>query len=357
VDGFDDVEIPGGLTLLVQEAPQVPYYAYTIDYPVGFEINDVVLDERSGLVTSSGLNLPLTTLGPNGNDATSTVAAVAQGDWFPEKAYTWHTVGNTDGSVTLVIDIYPFLYSSTTTAVNFYKTYRFNVDYVLSEVSIQDVTTDKGTYEREEEVAIDLDILGSATGQDVYVSAFVTPYGSDEVIQGLLLEKLADLQGHASFSPRWDSTGAAPGYYAAHVVLKDAVGNLLDKQTAVLRLGVAVGEIAGFSATPAYFDVGNTINASLVFENTGSLDLAGTAFIKIQDETGSLVGEFKQPFNGLGPGERVTVDAAWDTTGVAGGDYALVGYALYDGTATEAVVTRVSTERRVYLPLVMRGHP
>ena len=44
----------------------------------------------------------------------------------------------------------------------------------------------------------------------------------------------------------------------------------------------------------------------------------------------------------------------WDTSGVARGDYRVMGTVYYDVRAADPIAIRVSTERRIFLPLVVR---
>lgn len=109
-----------------------------------------------------------------------------------------------------------------------------------------------------------------------------------------------------------------------------------------------------------YFDVGESIVASLVFENITSLSLARTAFIKVQDQADHIVQDFNQPFSILAPHQTMTSDVAWDTKGIPQGSYALQGHVANDGRATDAAVATVSTETpemHIYLPLLVSAPP
>ena len=63
---------------------------------------------------------------------------------------------------------------------------------------------------------------------------------------------------------------------------------------AKFRLGIYAGELVTFTATPTLFDVGDSIDLSLVFSNTGTVPLTGTADIRVLDAAGDLVQEFQQ---------------------------------------------------------------
>ena len=59
VDGEDHVSIPEGNILLVDGKPAIPYYKVSLEYPPGYTVQNVTLTDRSGLVTATGLNIPL----------------------------------------------------------------------------------------------------------------------------------------------------------------------------------------------------------------------------------------------------------------------------------------------------------
>ena len=50
------------------------------------------------------------------------------------------------------------------------------------------------------------------------------------------------------------------------------------------------------------------------------------------------------------------MNEAWDTAGVALGDYRVIGYVLYDARSTGASSAALTNLRRVYLPVVLRNH-
>lgn len=352
-----EVEIPGGDLLLDPGDYRIPIYRETLTYPAGYEIQDVVMTDRSGMVTDTGLNLPVNEAliaAPAGLHPVAPEAAVA---WTPEQAYAWEARQDPDGTITLIITLYPFLYDAATTDVRFYKNYSFGIEYTVSPVTITAMSTDQDEYEEGEPVQAEIWLENTGAAQDVSVTAVIKTYPAGEPAAGLALQTLTGLTGAATFASEWDTEGFAPGGYTLEVTLSDAQNQILDRSTRTFHLGVASGQVTSLGVTPLHFKPGDTLDASLVFENTGSIDLAGTAVIKVQDDEGGLVEEFKQAFAALAPGETVTLDAAWDTTGASRGDYAIVGYALYGGGATEPQVVKVSTERRVYLPILYRVSP
>jgi len=202
---------------------------------------------------------------------------------------------------------------------------------------------------------IDLRLNNPGHAQDAIVSAVVKAESSGEVVDGLLLRSLHGMTGTASFSPQWSSAGFAPGYYHVEADIWDADGNVLDRETRRFMVGVYSGAVTAFTAAPAIFSIGDVVSVSLGFSNTGTLPITGTAVIEIHDSLGAITREFTRTVANLGPFAQVVFDEAWNTTGAAKGDYTIVGYVLYHSMATEPHVVAVSTIRRVYLPLVIKG--
>ncbi|MGD2179361.1 MAG: hypothetical protein PVG71_16250, partial [Anaerolineae bacterium] len=359
-EGFDEVEIPDGDVILDDGEYRIPYYYATIEYPPGQQVQDVTMTDRSGMVSDTGLVLPINkrvTTSPSGAQAT---AAEGADGWVPEEEYSWTVMQDPDGTITLVIVMYPFYYEPTSTDVEFYKNYSFDIDTTVSSISLTAMGTKVDEYVQGETVETEIWLENTGAPQDVHVSAEVKKYPTGESAVGLKLETLDSLSGAGSFLPQWDTSGFEPGAYYVEVTLTDSQNQVLDQGTQLFQLGVTSGEVKDFSVTPTFSDPGATVNATLVLENTGSVDLTGSAVIEVQGEGGSVVETFTYPFSGLAPEGESTFNASWDTMGVAEGSFALVGYALYDGAATEPAVATVvlgEPETVFYLPLVVRNNP
>jgi hypothetical protein len=193
------------------------------------------------MVTAAGLKLPTVVvepLSPSGSDLPSD----GNEGWYPEEDYRWRVWDNPDGSTTLVIVMYPFYYNPETTDVKFYKNYRFDIEYIISDVEITRLYTDKDVYEPGDKVTIDMRLNNSGETQDVVVSTVIKQYGSNEIVNGLPLRSLKNLVGDASLTAEWDSGGTAPGNYYAEVILTDTAGNMLDKKVATITLVTEIVE-------------------------------------------------------------------------------------------------------------------
>jgi len=235
IDNLDYVEIPGGEVLVEEEGrPRVPYYIKSIDYPEGYRVQEVILKERSGLVTATGLRLPVVIL----SQYPELPIEMKEG-WYPEEEYDWRLWENVDGSTTLVIELYPFYYNPETTDVKFYKNYRFDIEYIVSNVEITALYPDKDTYAPGDEVTLDIRLNNQGEMQDVIANVLIKQYGSNVTVAGLPLRSLKELAGNASLTVEWDSSETEEGYYYAEVTLSDTTGNTLDKETAGILIEVS----------------------------------------------------------------------------------------------------------------------
>jgi len=355
-EGIDYVEIPGGDLLLDVGQYRIPYYSISLDYPQGYKVQDVTLVDRSGLVTDTGLHIPTNTLDIALPTADVQTSASQSTVWVPEDEYRWDLLENPDGSSTLIITMYPFYYNPYSTDVMFYKNYSFAINYITTPVTMT-LTTDKDTYQPGEDVAVDLDLHNAGEAQDVVVNVLVKQYPTGEVMDSLLLDTLEGLSGEASFSTVWDSSGVESGLYYAEVTLKDTSGTVLDRRMQMFQVGSSTGEVGGLTVTPEQFDIGEAVSISLVFSNTGTMPITGTVVIRVQDDTGETVQEFKNSVSNLGPGNVAAINNVWDTTGATPGTYDIVGYALYESTATDPVTAQATARARVYLPLILKAVP
>ena len=350
--GLDRVTIPGGLIYLDLGQPLVPRYAVTQDIPRGYRIQEVTLTDRSGLTETTGLILPIATDAEDAvfNDLKSVTGVITDTGWYPDVNYEWEVLDDGDGSSTLLITIYPFYYNALTTDARFYSNYSFAIETITTTVEIAYLSTDAYAYPEGDIVSVELWLNNDGAAQDVVVDAVVRKDSSGEIVDGLLLHTLDDLEGAASFSTNWDTATFAPGDYTVEVELRGIGGELLDRDLTQITLGITMGEIASLTVSPTVFDIGETIDISMVFSNTGTLPITGTAVINVQG-SGTV---FTRSIEGLLPGSAFTMVDVWDTSGVARGDYRVMGTVYYDVRAADPIAILVSTERRIFLPLVVR---
>lgn len=239
IEGYDYVDIPGGDILLVDGRPRVPYYPVFISYSEGYRVQDVLMTEKSGLETATGLNLPTVVMEP-ALSSDGEPSPINQQGWYPEKDFDWNLQINSDGSSTLLIAVCPFHYDAETTDVRFYRHYSFDIGYVPSTVAITGVTADKSLYEPGDTVALDIWLKNAGDTRDVIISIAMKHYGTDELIAGLPMRLLKDFVGEGSYSAEWSTLEARSGDYYAEVTLTDTSGNILDRDT--MGFGIQVSE-------------------------------------------------------------------------------------------------------------------
>ena len=344
INGDDFVRIPGGYTLYKSGMPLVPYYRVFYDYPKGYQIQDVLLNDRSDKVTESGLNIPKSVLGVLGC-CEPYLENIQQGipEWWPEKIFEW-TVFESPDTTTLAISIFPFYYNCQTNVVEFYRDYSFDINYAVSDTEIVNIQTDKDVYVQGDSIVADMILENTGTeAKDIVVSLMIQEESSGENVINLPLHTLKDFSGRASWSCKSDSSGLQPGYYRIYVQLMDTEGKDLDRKIETFRLGIISGEITDFSVTPEYFDIGDSINTSLTFSNTGTIDITGTAVINVNNGAGDIAQEFTHDIVDLTPNSSITFDDTWDTSEAQGGSYQIDGHVLFDGMATAPMINNVSS--------------
>ena len=340
-DGLDSVEIPGGDLLMEPGQLLIPFYSASVDYPQGYNVQDVVLAERSGLVTDTGLDIPMTPLKltPSGGHAVPYSGPVE--GWFPEQDYRWNVVDNPDGTATLVIVMYPFYYNPLTTGIRFYKNYSFDITYTISDVAITSLTTDKDAYEQGETVIVDVGLSNSGEAEDVVVSALMKSCDAVDIEDGLLLRTLHNLAGDASFSAQWDSSGFEAGYWNVEVTLEDTAGYVLDKKMELFKLGICSGEITELTATPESAQIGDDVSIKMTFNNTGTVTITGIARIRILDAAGDLIDKLEYTIRELRPSESASFSDIWNIPGT--GPYDIVGDVFYDSRTAGPAIVEINT--------------
>ncbi|NIS12842.1 MAG: hypothetical protein GWN58_61665, partial [Anaerolineae bacterium] len=333
-DGFDQVTIPGGQLIVETGDYQIPYWTHTVEITKGYRIEDVVLLRRSEPLTTTSLYLPVTqdeiwSAGPETAAATASPVLDPDDSWVPSQDpdFSWQVVDNADGTTTLVVKVYPFYFQPLTGNARFHRSYWFEVLSIQTPVVVEELSTSQVTYEEGVPVPVNLLVENTGRPQEVIVDATIRRNPGGELVDGLLLRTLHQLSGTASFALQWDSRGAPPGYYYVEVKLFDSDSNLLDQDSSTFRLGILSGEITSLQATPELFEVGESVDISMVFENVGTLPISGTAVIEVQTASGILMsGPYTHTIEGLAPGHLVELNEVWDTTGVALGDYRVIGY-------------------------------
>ena len=331
VDSKDYPSIPGGDTVLAIGMPQVPSYSVFVDYPAHSQIQDVSMVQRRDMVTDTGLNIPDVVPLIADDEIPGTQQVGEDLDWWPDREFDWTTIKNPDDTLTLVITTYPFLYNLETTDVEFYRSFEFDIDYTISDVKISALQTDRVAYEQGQSVQVEAFIHSTADdAMDIIANTVITSENGD-VVDGLPLQTLKDMQGLASLAFHWDSAGFDPGNYVMEMEIRTPDGELLDTEQQMFKLGISSGMITSLTVIPEVLDAGDTVGVEMTFANTGSMDIIGSAIIRMQDKNGATIEEYIEEFTALSPDNDMIFSVSWVATQGSG---RVVGYVLYDGKST-----------------------
>ncbi len=299
-EGLDYVEIPNGEIFSVEDGrPEVPYYNIYIEYPIGYRVQDVMLDERYGLMTDIGLELPIVVL----NEFNGSIEET-KGEWYPEIDYTWRIEKNDDRSTTLIISMYPFYYNPDTTMVKFYKNYDFEIEYVSTDMTITALYTDKYIYKPGDKVVIDLWFENLGEQEDFIANLVIKHDVTEEVVDGLFLRSLKDLNGLGSYSITWNSHDTLSDSYNIEAIITDTSGNILDTETDMIYL-----------ETPSSLEIESIsggFGVTAVVENTGIENLTDLKWSISIEGNITFIGGYKEGnIDLLKPGDGFTIKSGF----------------------------------------------
>ncbi|MEN6423840.1 MAG: CARDB domain-containing protein [Phycisphaerales bacterium] len=236
VDGYDRVTIPGGDVLIEPNTPMVPIYRVEWEVAPGVVVQDVSVQQRSGLQTDIGLVLPVAVMTIDALNGSAASDVEPEPGWCPDRELDWRIIPGADGASTLAVTLYPFEYNAQTTESRFYKQYTLEIETLDSPVRINALLTDSRAYAPGDLVTVKLWLHAEGEAQDAFVDTAIRQYGSDELVAGLLLDDLSGLAGTASYAATWDSTGAAPGFYCVETTIVDTASQVLARETALFRI-------------------------------------------------------------------------------------------------------------------------
>ncbi len=340
---FDEVLIPGGGQLLVEEGrPLVPYYNTVVEYPKGYRIQEVLLTDKSKAKTDSGLRLATVELSSYAERQLTRPKPLNQGV-YPTTDYGWEAMYAHDGSATLVISVFPFFYDPATTRSTFYRNYSFDIRHIKTRVEITSVEPTKTTYEPGDKARLVLKLANEGSAQDVVASATVRKAFTLERVADIPAKTVSGLGKADSVLLEWPTKRRATGGYAVEVIIRDRSDNRLDQEWASFRIGTPEGEVSEFSVTPQHFEVGDDIRLRLGFKNTGSCGLKGSCVFRVMRD-GDVVDELRQGMSLLKPGASKTFTQTWNTKDAKKSSaYYAVGYVEFEGMACRPKSARFST--------------
>ena len=341
-DGWHIVSFPEGDHLQGPGQYVLPVQQVVAHYPPGVRVQDVQLSVRSGLVVTTSLNIPISYFRQDADGVLQQYyAADAQPDdgWQPalEQPFRWRVAENADGSSDLILFIYPFSYNPSTTDARYYLEWGFEVETIATSVTAQPLELGANSYGLGDVVTATLTVENSGSAQAVIVSPVVRDLQGNEVA-GLPLRTLHGVQGEASYTLEWDSSGVPAGDYVLEAALLDEQGHELDKVSEFLTLGLVRAEGVSLEAG-AYPGEGSGVPLTLRMRNSGDTTIDGKLHLRVENvDTGEVVATFSQPAANFAPGSEMEMDAVWDDAGAPWARYRAVGYLHYNGTISEPLI-------------------
>ena len=355
IGGAHRVSIAGEEMTYEEGKPQVPVYTAFFDYPARTQIQQVRLVSRSTPQLFTNLNIPAARFAiPGSLESKASAEAAPNPEWWPEKVLKWHVVENPYTS-TLALTIYPFYYNSLIHEGLFYKDYMFDIQTTESPVEVTQITTDADTLPLGGIAKMEVEIENhAAQGAEVTVRAVMENSASGEMVDGLLLKTLTDLQGKASFALEWSSAGKPAADYAMHVEVLDAQGHLLDQAYHTIQVGLKQADLTALEITPTSVLAGEPVQISFFLHNTGELPITGTVELHLRNAAGENVETYTQSETDLPPEASLRVAHTWQTGGLAWGRYSLVAYLLYNGQASNVLAGTIEilAPARLFLPVI-----
>jgi hypothetical protein len=361
IDGGDVPRIPGGWTLAELGAYPVPVWSFSVDFPPGQIVQDVQLISRGTPVVTGDLSLPVVTAETDCGCAASPAAPAqptATG-WYPDldKTLDWSLEKHADGASTLRVVLYPFTYYADSGDALYHRWYTLDVQTINTVVRLESLDA-PSIWSARAPAPLSLIVSNGYVGRplDVIVQPSVRELATGEVLGGLPLTTLHDLEGTATVDLAWDTRPYAPGDYMLVVELLSTSGRLLDTASAEVRLGEIGAKLNSLGASEEIFNPGNPITLTMSVVNTGTVAIDGTAvFIVHESDTLSATATITAPINALGAGRSAEVSVVWDSTGAEKPVYWVLGYVKYRSLTTEPLEL-VLRRPRVFLPLVV-GQP
>ena len=334
IGDVDRVSIPGGQMLVEEDgSPVVPYFIRTVELPAGWRVQDVVLKNRTGMKTDSGLRLP--TVQPDFGPAVP-----ASKEPFPDREFAWSA--RYEKPPALHIFVYPFRYEPATGRAQFYREHEFEVRYGRSTVRVKNVTSDLAACEPGDTVRLEVVFENAGRKQDASVTVFARRAGEKPVE---VASRDASIGRSDTLPLTWHTRDVATGIYDVEVVVRDQEDNELDRNGTTVRVGIPRGELTAFRVEPDVFKVGDGIKLVAEFKNTGSCDLVGTAVFLIMKED-EPIDEMREEMGRTKPGASRTFRKTWSSAGAEKSAlYFATGYVEYEGTACEPARAMFSTNR------------
>jgi len=341
IGGLHYVNIPGGKLLMQDRAPRLPFYPVTVNYPAGYYVQEVKLIQKSGRKVETGVLLPAIEITVDtAESAQPPRRAVTQG-WYPGRDFDWRIWPSPQAGTDLVLSVYPMQYNSLSAELVFHREFQFRVKYVKTGITGVNLTADKSAYQPGEPVKLRLNLEAITEAKNIVLK----PSVRGPVTLSLPMQGAKVLAGDTTLLLEWQTRTSPVGDYTIELLVNDEAGNTLARVQEQVRVGIPAGELVSFTAEPNPFRIGDEINLTLEFQNTGSYPLSGEGVFRLFRED-SVITEFSSPYASLAPGSSTTLTRTWNTgQAEKGGNYYVTAFVRYDGSATPVQQARLSTNR------------
>lgn len=344
-EGYDVISIPNGSSISIPGYPILPYYIVHSWHSSEYEIQDVTLIEKSGLIEQKGFNIEQYELqwGSTSNETNSENVSVG---WFPDQEFIWRTDENANDTTTLSLLIFPFFYNRSSLESKFYSHYRFQVNYVHSTVTIISLYTNQNVFELNENVTVNLEIQSSdGKPKDLIISGEVKQNGKH--IDYLTLKKLKDFQTMGGVSIDWDAQDVTWGIYELFVQIQDKNGTIYDRDVISFSLGKPSINITELVVHNNNFTIGDIVSFSAQIENMGDIKLSGTCIIEIHSSDDKIE-IFQFPFQNLSAQHKEIFESTWDSSSaIPNESYSLIGYVTHIGGSSQLEKVEMNVQEKI----------
>ncbi len=355
--GTDYVRFPveEGGTLDEEGQPIVPIYIYRVTFGPEYKVSDVTLEDRSGLETESGLNLPVASFEDNGGRQAQARSQNKVSSTFPppEIRYDWEVEEQLDSSHVLLLKVYPFYYDSTTTEIDFYRNHAFTVDWNRSATTITEIEPSEEVFALGEPIEGLVDVHQGSGSVMANFEVDLLDETTGEVVASMDPHAVGLDEGTTTLDFGIALAATEPSTYLLRVHLA-TVDELLDEATKRIRVGIlsAIGEAFSVDPDPAGgFEIGELITADAWFQNNGPNPISGRARLQVVDTaTAQIVAEHLEDAV-IAPTAAHNAQMIWDSTPATEGTYRISAVFEYDGLSTDPMTEDVFTLRNMGVAL------
>jgi len=355
--GIDYVTIPGdeGGTFEEEGQPIVPVYLHRVAFGPGYKVTDVVLGERSGLESATGLTLPVASFADDDGSPPPRRPSTKSAATFPapEVQYAWRVEEQLDGTHELLLTVYPFYCDAATSAVDFYRNHAFTVDWNSTATTITDIEPFEEIFPLGEPIEGLVDVHQGSGSVMANFEVDLLDESTGEIVASMDPQAVGLDEGTTMLDFGVALAPTEPSTYLLRVRLTTG-DELLDEDTKRIRVGVlsAIGEAFAVDPDPAGgFEIGELITADAWFQNNGPNPITGRARLQVVDTaTAQIVAEhFEEAV--VTPAAAHHAQMIWDSTPATEGAYRISAVFEYDGLSTDPMTADVFTLRNMGVAL------